>query len=250
MKAPFGPKILSGMALVALSLTLAGCGKKVEGNAASAAPIAAVAAPAGTSWSQTVTETPDGYFLMGNPAAKLKLVEYGSYTCSHCRDFSAESSEEIKAMVDSGKMNFEFRTYVRDPIDISTALLARCGGKDIYYPLSEQFFANQTAMFDKAQALGDAPYQALVGAPPAQRFGNLATALGLVEFAKQRGIAEAQAKTCLADTAAAEKLAKGVEQANSQYQISGTPTFLIDGVVVENASYWPVLKNKLKEAGI
>lgn len=250
MKAPFSSKILPGLALVALSLSLAACGKKDEGNSTAAAPITAVAAPAGTSWSETIAESADGHFLMGNPNAKLKLVEYGSYTCSHCRDFAIESSEEIRKMVDTGKMNFEFRNYVRDPIDISTALLARCGGKDIYYPLSEQFFANQSAMFDKAQALGDAPYQALMSAPPAERFGKLANALGLVEFAKQRGIAEDQAKQCLADTASAEKLAKGVEQANSQYQISGTPTFLIDGVVVENTSAWPALRAKLKEAGI
>lgn len=123
-------KVLSGLALIALSLTLAGCGKKDEGNATSAAPIAAVAAPAGTSWSETVAETPEGNFVMGNPAAKLKLVEYGSFTCSHCRDFAHESSEELKAMVDSGKISYEFRVYVRDPIDITTALLARCGGKD------------------------------------------------------------------------------------------------------------------------
>ena len=243
-------KVLSGLALIALSLTLAGCGKKDEGNATSAAPIAAVAAPAGTSWSETVAETPEGNFVMGNPAAKLKLVEYGSFTCSHCRDFAHESSEELKAMVDSGKISDDFRVSVRDPIDITTALLARCGGKDIYYPLSEQFFANQSAMFEKAQGLGDAPYQAMVSAPPAQRFGQLANALGLIDYAKQRGIAEDQAKQCLADTATAEKLAKGVEAANAQYNLSGTPTFLMNGVVVENASSWPVLKNKLKEAGI
>lgn len=158
-------KALSGLALIALSLTVAACGKKDEGSVTSAEPIAAVAAPAGTKWSETIAASPDGYFVMGNPNAKVKLVEYGSYTCSHCRDFAAESSEEIRQIVDSGKMSFEFRNYVRDPIDISTALLARCGGKDIFYPLSEQFFANQSAMFEKAQALGDEKYKALMSAP-------------------------------------------------------------------------------------
>ena len=243
-------KALSGVVLIALSLTLAACGKSEEGAVPKGEAIAAVAPPAGTSWSETIAATPEGYFVMGNPAARLKLVEYGSYTCSHCRDFSVEASEEIKKLVDTGKMSFEFRTYVRDPIDISTALLARCGGKDIFYPLSEQFFANQNAMFEKAQALGDQPYQALMSAPPAQRFGRLAGALGLIDFAKQRGIAEDQAKQCLADTGAAEKLAKGVETANSQYQITGTPSFLINGVLVDNVANWATLQPKLKEAGI
>jgi protein-disulfide isomerase len=243
-------KALPAIALIALSLTLAACGKKDEGAKPSGEPIAAVAAPAGTRWADTVNETPDGYFVMGNPDAKLKLVEFASFTCSHCRDFSAEASEEIRNIVNTGKMSYELRTFVRDPIDISTALLAGCGGKEVFYPLTEQFFANQNAMFEKAQALGDTQYQQLMSAPPQQRFGQLAGALGLVDFAKQRGISEDQAKQCLANTAAAEKLAKGVQAANAQYKIEGTPSFLINGVLVENVAAWPALQAKLKEAGI
>jgi protein-disulfide isomerase len=242
-------KALPGLAILALSLSLAACGKSEEGAKPSGAPVAAVAAPAGTTWSQTVAQTPEGNFLMGNPSAAVKLVEYGSYTCSHCRDFSAEASEEIRKLVDTGKMNFEFRTYVRDPIDLTTALLARCGGKDIFYPLSEQFFANQTAMFDKIQGQ-DAAFKAVESMPPAQRFGAIAQIAGLVEYAQQRGISADQAKQCLADTAAAEKIAKGVEAANTQYQISGTPSFLINGVLVDNVATWATLQPKLKAAGL
>ncbi len=243
-------KLLPGLLALALSLTVAACGKSDGSPKPSGDPIAAVAPPAGTTWAETVNMSPDGYFIMGNPQAKIKLAEYASYTCSHCRDFSAEASEEIRGMVNTGKMSYEFRNYVRDPIDIATALLARCGGKDIFYPISEQFFTNQNAMFAKAQSLGDAKYQALMSAPPKQRFGQLAEAVGLVDFAKQRGIAQTQAQQCLGDTAAAEKLAKGVEAANSRYQISGTPTFIINDAVVENAASWAVLKPKLKEAGL
>ncbi|MEC3951158.1 thioredoxin domain-containing protein [Sphingobium sp. HWE2-09] len=242
-------KAVSAIALIAVSLTLAACGKSEEGAKPSGEAIAAVAPPAGASWSETIADTPEGYYLMGNPAAKLKLVEYGSYTCSHCKDFSAEASEEIKKIVDTGKMSFEFRTYVRDPIDLTTALLARCGGKDIFYPLSEQFFANQAAMFEKVQGNEDA-FQGVDKLPAAQRPGAIAQIAGLVEFAQQRGISADQAKQCLADTAAAEKLAKGVETANSQYQISGTPSFLINGALVDNVANWASLQPKLKDAGI
>jgi protein-disulfide isomerase len=242
-------KALPVLAALSLSLSLAACGKGEDSAKPSGEPVAAVAAPAGTSWSQTVAQTPEGTFLMGNPAARVKLVEYGSYTCSHCRDFSAEASEEIRKLVDTGKMNFEFRTYVRDPIDLTTALLARCGGKDIFYPLSEQFFANQSAMFDKVQGK-DAEFKAVETMAPAQRFAAIAQIAGLVEFAQQRGISADQAKQCLADTAAAERLAKGVEAANSQYDISGTPSFLINGVLLDNVANWASLQPKLKEAGL
>lgn len=248
MKA-FPRRAMTGLAVAALSLTLAACGKSDEGAKPTGEAIAAVAPPAGTSWSETIAQTPEGYYLMGNPSAKVKLVEYGSYTCSHCKDFSAEASPEIKKLVDTGKMNFEFRTYVRDPIDLTTALLARCGGKDIFYPLSEQFFANQSAMFEKVQG-NEAAFQGVDKLPPAQRPAAIASVAGLVEFAQQRGISADQAKQCLADTGSAERLAKGVEAANSQYQIQGTPSFLINGVLVDNVANWALLQPKLREAGL
>ena len=242
-------KALTGLTLVALSLGLAACNRSEDAAKPRGEPIAAVPAPAGTSWSATVNETPEGNFVMGNPDAKLKLVEYGSFTCSHCADFAETASPEIRERVDTGKMSYEFRTYVRDPIDLTTALLARCGGKDVFYPLSEQFFANQKAMFDKVQGQEGA-FKGVEQLPPAQRPVAIAQIAGLIDFAKQRGISEDQAKQCLADTATAEKLAKGVEAANNQYQIQGTPSFLINGVLVDNVANWASLEPKLKEAGL
>jgi protein-disulfide isomerase len=243
-------KILPAFSVAALVLALAACGGESDKSAARAAPIAAVAPPAGTIWSETIAQTADGHYVMGNPDAKVKLVEYGSYTCSHCADFAKEADPEIRKIVDTGKMSFEFRNYIRDPMDMASALLARCGGKDIFYPLSEQFFGNQGAMFEKAQAMGDAAYQAAMSAPPAERFGRLASAVGLLDFAKQRGIAEDQAKQCLGDTAAAEALAKGVEKANADYQITGTPSFILNGALIDNVANWAALQPKLKDAGI
>src|SRR6186713_1198188 len=103
-------------------------------------------------------------------------------------------------------------------------------------------------MFEKVQAWGDAQYQAAMAAAPEQRFNMLANGAGLLEFAMQRGIAQDQGKQCLANKAEAEKLAKGVQDATTKYSISGTPTLLINGTVVENATTWEVLREKLKEA--
>ncbi|MGK2908614.1 MAG: thioredoxin domain-containing protein [Sphingobium sp.] len=245
-------KFLTGLATAALALSLAACGDKEGGNvtAPSGAPVAAVAAPAGKTWADTVAATTEGGFRMGNPDAKVKVTEFASYTCSHCAEFSEKSSEEIRKLVNSGKISYELRNYVRDPLDMTMSLLARCGGAEPFFPLSEQFFANQAPLFEKVQAWGDAPYQAAMAAPPQQRFITLAQGTGLLEFAMQRGIAQDQAKQCLANTAEAEKLAKGVQDATAQYNISGTPTLLINGTVVENAATWEVLREKLKEAGV
>ena len=38
---------------------------------------------------KTASETPEGGFVIGNPNAPLKLVEYGSLTCPACADVLA-----------------------------------------------------------------------------------------------------------------------------------------------------------------
>jgi protein-disulfide isomerase len=242
-------KMLTGIVLAALALPLAACGDK-EGGTSAAAPVAAVPPPAGTVWADTVAATPEGGFVMGNPKAAVRLTEFASYTCSHCADFSATSSEELRELVNTGKISFELRNFIRDPLDMTTTLLARCGGKDPFFALSEQFFGNQAAMFERAQGMGDEAYKAAMSAPPEQRFINLADATGLLQFAKERGIPEQQAKQCLANGKEAEALAKRVQEATTQYNIQGTPALLLNGSVVENVTTWEALKPKLKEAGV
>ena len=247
----FASLIASTIFGAVLVASLAACGGKEDGNvsAPAAAPVAGKTAPAGTTWADTVAQTPDGY-RMGNPDAPVKISEYASYTCSHCRDFAKESAEPLRAMVNSGKVSYELRNFVRDPIDLSMVLLARCSGKDPFFPLSEQFFGYQEEMFKKVQGAGDAAYQAAMRASPQQRLNRIADLAGLVDFAKARGIAEDQARMCLSDTANAEKLAKAVEEASKKYNIQGTPTLLINGAVVENVTTWDQMKAKLRQSGV
>jgi hypothetical protein len=56
----------------------AACNAEQGASGNSSAPIEAVAAPNGGDWTKTVVATPEGGFLMGNPNADVKLVEFGS----------------------------------------------------------------------------------------------------------------------------------------------------------------------------
>jgi len=42
------------------------------------------AATAAVKWDLRTTRTAEGNHLIGNPAAKVRLVEFISYTCDHC----------------------------------------------------------------------------------------------------------------------------------------------------------------------
>lgn len=244
-------KSIALLSATLLSMAIAACGDK-EGTAASTTAIAGenVPPPAGQAWHDIVVKTEAGGYLMGNPNAAIKVAEYGSFTCPHCREFVEQSTDDIEKMVDSGRMSFEFRPYVRDPLDMTVALLAGCNGPEPYFPLSHQLFVNQTAMFETAQAAGEAAYGAAMQKTEGERFIAVAELAGLIDFVKQRGISEDRAKQCLSDTKAAEAIAGHVQQANTAYNITGTPTLLMNDAVVENAASWDVMKAKLKEAGL
>jgi len=240
------------IAMIGTALALSGCGKGDGGSANGAQPagsVAAVAAPKGTTWEDTVAATPAGGFVRGNPDAPLKLVEYASFTCPHCKEFAETADEGLRTAVNTGKVSFEFRNFVRDPLDITASLLARCGGKDPFFPLAHQMFGNQEAMFKAIQGAGEAGYQNAMKLPPNQRFGKLAELAGLIEFVKARGIAEPQARACLADFAEAEKLAKANDAAVKEFAIEGTPTLILNGEKLENANTWPALQTVLKDRG-
>ena len=232
------------------ALALAACGdSKTADPTKEQAAIAKVAAPAGKSWSQTVTKTPEGGVVMGNPDAPIKVIEYGSLTCSHCADFSNASHEELaRDFVDTGRVSFEMRNYVRDPIDMTAAAVIHCAPIERYFPLMENVFASQADLFAAAQANGPAA-EAAMKQPPAQRFPALAKALQLDTFFQARGLTADQVNTCLGNVANLEALEKGVNAANESYAIPGTPAFIINGSLAEGVGTWPALKERLRTMG-
>lgn len=234
-------------------LALAACGKP-EGAASNgtggATAVAGAPAPAGKSWADVVEATPEGGFRMGNPDASIKIIEFGSYTCPHCRDFTEAAHEPLERdFVNSGKVSFEYRNFVRDPLDMVVALVARCGGPEAFFPLNLQFFLNQEDMIKQIQAGGEGAYQAALSAGPSERFIKLAQLAGLIEYAKQRGLPEDKVRACLADPKAPEALAAGVERDSKQYEISGTPTIIMNGKRLDNVATWDSLAKHLKDAG-
>ena len=48
--------------------------------------------------------------MMGNPNAKVKLIEIGSLTCPHCREFDEKGVPTlIDKYVKTGQVSWEFR---------------------------------------------------------------------------------------------------------------------------------------------
>jgi protein-disulfide isomerase len=224
-------------------------GSAANGTAHSGAATAPVAPPANGDWSSVVTQTPEGGFAMGNPNAKVKLIEFGSLTCSHCAEFEEQGGQAlIDNYVKKGLVSFEFRNFVRDPYDITAALISRCGGTTSFFGLTRAFFATQKDWIGKIQTASPAQMQALENQPPQAQFKALAELAGFPAFAAMRGVPKAKTEACLADQAAATQLVQMNSDAVSNFKIQGTPSFVINGETVADASTWALLEPKIKEA--
>lgn len=234
-----------------LALTLAACGSSDDatGGSVSGDPVAAVPAPEGQQWSDMVVKTDQGGYLMGNPDAPIKLVEFGALSCSHCADFSNEGFEELRDQyVNSGRVSFELRLFMLNGFDMPAAMLATCAADEAVIALSEQFWANQGEIFANGQAAGQAAFE-LVGSLPAdQRFVELARLYGMTEFFAARGVSRDQGEACLTEEARATRLAEQTQSAAQTYEITGTPTFLINNRSIGSAN-WTTLEGELQKAG-
>ncbi|MDT0507290.1 thioredoxin domain-containing protein [Novosphingobium sp. MMS21-SN21R] len=239
------------LAALPLTLGLAACDKKGDaatGEVSSSEPIAKISAPAGKNWTETFAVTPEGGYLLGNPNAPIKLIEFGALSCSHCAAFSKEGFPKLRDdYVASGRVSYELRLFLLNALDMPAALLATCGSPEAVIPLSEQFWEFQPTMFANLQK-DDAAFQQVSNLPVDKRFAGIAQLGGMSEFFASRGIAAAQGASCLADTAKATKLATTNEQWSKEFDITGTPTFFLNGSKTGVAT-WAELEPMLQKAG-
>ncbi|HEX8215226.1 MAG TPA: thioredoxin domain-containing protein [Allosphingosinicella sp.] len=216
--------------------------------AAPSAPAAPAKKAAATrDWTKTVVATPAGGFRMGNPAARVKLVEYGSLTCSHCADFSRTGTAPLTALVKSGKVSFEFRNFVLNGPDLAASLVARCGGPAKFFPVLGKMYASQDQWTGKISSMSEAEAERLKTLSRAQQLARVADLGGLTTLAAGSGISPQQAKKCLSDEAAVQRLADMYEAA-AKLGVDGTPSFSINGALV-HAHDWAELAPLIRKAG-
>ncbi len=232
-------------------IAIAGCNSK-QGDAATNTPVKLeqVAPPAGGDWTQVVNPTEAGGFVMGNPNAKLKLVEYGSMTCPHCREFDESGGDTLmNTYVKFGQVSWEFRNYVRDGFDLAASLVARCNGAKSFFPLTRALYKDQLNWVQKIQNTPQPQLEALQNLPPNQQFLEMAKIAGFPQWAAMRGVPEAKSQQCLSNENSVNQLVQMNSDATTQYpEFQGTPTFVINGQLVKDTATWDKLEPQHKAA--
>ncbi|WP_416908332.1 MAG: thioredoxin domain-containing protein [Polymorphobacter sp.] len=243
--------------MAGVALALAACSEEKAatpaGDAAAGVPGEAVLAdgaevtlPEGSKWTEMVTLTPEGGFLMGNPDAKVKLVEFASLTCPHCKDFHAEAAEIIKnRYVASGDVSYEFRNFVLNGPDYAATMLARCQGPGPFFGLLNAFFNDQATWVEPFTKLTPEQSQALTALPQDQQMAAMAEAGELDDYVRTRGIPRAKFEACLSDPEALKVVADLRTQATEKYKLTGTPGFVINEETQDGVYDWKTLEPKL-----
>jgi protein-disulfide isomerase len=167
---------------------------------------------------------PLGDIAMGKDDAPVTIIEYASMTCPHCAHFSNDVFPQLKKKyIDTGKVRFIMREFPLDGLATAAFMLARCAGKDRYYPLIETLFATQRDWVVRA------PLEPLK------------------KIAKQAGISEQAFEDCLND----KKIQDGVEQvrarASKDFKVESTPTFFINGKALKGAAELPEFEKEMAQ---
>jgi protein-disulfide isomerase len=243
------------LGVVTASFAVSACNAENNSNGAVAAngPVKAVPAPNGGDWTTIVAATPEGGFVMGNPNAAVKLVEFGSMTCPHCRQFDEEAMQPLtEQYVKTGRVSFEFRNFVRDPYDLAASVVARCGGPSSFFGLTRQLYAEQPEWVGKIQSADPAQMQAIGQLQPNQQLAKVAEIAGFTQWAALRGVPSAKTAACLADTNTPTQLVQMQTDAIAKYpDFPGTPTFVLNGKMVDikpGGTPWSQLEAKIKAA--
>ncbi len=206
---------------------------------------ASPSAAAPRAWTTVAAPVATGSYLLGNPKAKVRLVEILSYTCPHCAHFAAESDASIKAMVRSGTLAVEVRNQLHDKIDLAAATLARCAGPAAFPAVHAAFLSRQREWIDRAVEWDQANAARVSTYPQLAQLRALADGAGLTAIARAEGVAPAAIEACFADEKA---LNATLIVSQSTEVAAGTPAFIVNGKLIQTVT-WAQLQPMLRAAG-
>lgn len=195
------------------------------------------------SWLSTVAVSKEGGHIVGNPNAKIKVVEYVSYTCSHCATFETNDAPVLrKEYVAKGTVNLEVRQILLNAVDIPLTLLARCGAPGRFFGNHRALLSRQSTWIAEAEKISDATNAKLEKDDFAGFNMDVYQVLKLDVIAKERGLPFATVQKCLNDTDKVKQLLQISDTGIETYNVEGTPSFLVNGELKKGVHNLAALK--------
>ncbi len=174
------------------------------------------------------------------PTRRSSWSNTASLTCPACARFSVDGSAPLREKyVDTGRVSYELRSVpLHGAVDLILTRLLECAPKEVAHPLAEQIWGNLDAVTGPLYA-NQANVEQAMSLPENQRLVAFAERAGLIDFVRARGISADLAQQCLSDFAAIQALAERLDAQNTKDNISGTPTFFLNGTPRRRRSTGP-----------
>lgn len=205
------------------------------------------AAPARPDWTRVAARSAAGGIVVGNPAAKVKLVEIANYTCSHCADFARESAATLgHGFVRGGTVSYEIRQIAFDPVGLAAAVTARCAPPARFLAVNDALFARQDEWAGQAGDYLAGNADRLDSYPELDRLRTLVERGGIGAVAIAAGLPQPRLAACFADRGELDRTL--VADAAAKALADGTPTFVINGQKLP-AARWPAVEARLRALG-
>lgn len=155
-------------------------------------------------------ELKPGDRMQGSRNAPVVLIEYASFSCSHCAAFHEEVVPALKKnYIDNGKVLFVLRQFPRNPEDALAEKMARCAPAGRYFDFADRIFRDQAQW--------------------APGFGGKNARAELTRIGQQLGLQPAAIARCMDSTADDARINAVAEEAEKRYVLEGTPHLVING---------------------
>tara|TARA_B100000427_G_scaffold193948_1_gene161208 strand:- start:1080 stop:1691 length:612 start_codon:yes stop_codon:yes gene_type:complete len=152
-------------------------------------------------------------FVIGNEDAKITIIEYASLSCSHCADFHVNTLETLKKeYIDTGKVKMVFRDYPFNYPALLGSMVLRCIPENYRYDYMNALFKLQPDWVNKK---------------------NKKTIQELYKIMQSGGMTKDEYDACIYNTELENEILKGVMEAQNQFNIKSTPSFIINGKLIE-----------------
>ena len=164
-------------------------------------------------FSATLLDITENDFVIGDKNAPITVIEYASLSCSHCADFHNNTLEDIKKeYVDTGKVRFVFRDFPFNYPALLGSMVLRCIPNETRYDYMNALYKLQTQWVNKE---------------------NIKTTKELYKIMQSGGMTKDEFDKCITNTELESEILQVVINAQNEFNIKSTPSFIINGQMFE-----------------
>ena len=156
--------------------------------------------------------TEDDYFI-GDKNAPVTVIEYASLSCSHCANFHNNTLPTlIEEYVNTGKIKIVFRDFPFNYPALMGSMVLKCIDQDIRYQYTTALYQLQSMWVVQE---------------------NKESKKELYKIMQSGGMTKDQFNECLDDVELEQKILQGLIDVQNEFNIGTTPSFLINGTLLE-----------------